>query len=327
MRVDAGGWAGRIASLALLAAACGSTAGTTAQTAADAFTFPCRLPFAQTTGPGQWQGGFVDLPSGAFTADPNAPQIPGSYDRVVSRWLPVPRNLVAPDGLRYAYTTGGMGTTPGPPRLHIVDAATGVDKVMPLGLPQQGAYWVADYARDGIYIESGWEVMTYGFWRVDPTTGTLTDLGKQEHFIDDGTGRAWVSVFDSRDPHPAPSAMTGDPLPNEVGRRDLKTGAVAVWFYHPGFNVAFTRAFVGGGALIRVEPSLTNGGANGGHEYWLASAAGTARLIAHIESGGESVADSHGIWMGGSDGLYLITRDGQVKKMSSRLGNPGAGCL
>jgi hypothetical protein len=155
----------------------------------------------------------------------------------------------------------------------------------------------------------------------------MTDLGKQEHFIDDGAGHAWVSMFDSRDPHPAPSAMTGDPLPNEVGRRELKTGSVAVWFYHPGFNVAFNGSFVVGGALIWVEPSLTNGGANGGHEYWLASAPGAARLVAHIEGGGESVADSHGIWMGSSDGLHLITRGGQVKRMSSRLGDPGAGCL
>src|SRR5712691_574172 len=285
--------------------------------------FSCRLPFIRDVGAGHWQDGFLDLPSRAFSADPSAPPQPGYYDRAVSRWLPVGRQAVAPDGWHYAFTAGGNpSTTPGPPRLHIVDAATGGDKVIDLGLPEQLPYGVVDYAADGIYVESNSEgVVLNGLWRVDPASGRVTDLDKQEHFVDDGTGHAWVSVFDSRDPHPAHSAMTGEPLPNEVVRRDLKTGSVEVWFYHPGFNVALVGAFVGGGLLVWVEPN------SGPHEYWLVTVPDTSRLIAYIEYGGGSMADTHGIWMGSNNGLYLFTREGGVARVADLPGDPANGCL
>lgn len=302
----------------MLLVACGPAAS---HTSADPFTFSCRLPFAQMTGPGQWQSGFIAFPSGTFSADPSAPPNAGYYDTAVSRWLPAGANSVARDGRHYAYMTGGMGTTPSPPRLHIVDAASGVERVIGLELSDQIPYGVEDYAPDGIYLASGWEGATFGHWRVDPATGTVTDLGKADHFVDDGTGHAWVSAFNSNDPSPAPNVMGGPPLPNEVGRRDLNTGAVEIWFYHPGFNVAPAGAFVGGGILAWVEPPL-----GGHHEYWLVTSPGASRLVAQIDGGG-GVADSHGIWMGSLDGLYLFTRDGQVKRMSTELGNPGAGCL
>jgi hypothetical protein len=217
--------------------------------------------------------------------------------------------------------SGGMGLTPGPPRLHVVEAATGVEKVLPLALGDQQPYGVEEYASDGIYIGSGWEGVTFGRWRVDPTSGALTDLGKQEHFIDDGTGHAWVSMLNPDDPSPAPNVMGGPPLPNQVGRRDLNTGLVEIWFYHPGFSVAVAGAFPGGGILAWVEPPL-----GGHHEYWLVTSPGLARLVAQIDTGG-AVADSHGIWMGSTEGLYLFTPDGSAKKVSSELGDPVGGCL
>jgi hypothetical protein len=284
--------------------------------------FSCRLPFVRDIGGGRWQDGFLDLPSGAFSADPTAPAQPGYYDRAVSRWVPVGRQAVASDGRHYALMTGGNpSTTPGPPRLHVVDAATGADNVIDLGLPEQQPYGVEDYATDGVYVASSWEGVANGLWRVDPANGTVTDLGKQDHFTDDGTGHAWVSTFDPRDPNPARSALSGLPLANEVVRRELKTGAVEVWFYHPGFNVALQAAFVGGGLLVWVEP---NGGL---HEYWLVTAPGTSTLVAHIDYGGSSMADTRGIWMGGNNGLYLFTRAGGVARVSDLAGDPANGCI
>jgi hypothetical protein len=238
---------------------------------------------------------------------------------------------VAPDGRHYAYMTGGIGVTsspPGmgltfsPPRLHIVDAATGAERVLALALTDQQPYGVEDFAADGVYVGSSWEGVRYGIWRVDPANGNVTDLGKQDHFVDDGTGHAWVSQFDSRDPNPAPNAMGGLPMPNEVGRRDLKTGTVQVWFYHPGFTVAVAGAFVGGGVLVWVEPST-----GGGHEYWVVTSPTDSRLVAHLENGGGVMADTHGIWMGASDGLYLFTSEGSFKRVSDLLGDPGNGCI
>jgi hypothetical protein len=64
----------------------------------------------------------------------------------------------------------------------------------------------------------------------------------------------------------------------------------------------------------------------GHHEYWLVTSPGLARLVAQIDTGG-AVADSHGIWMGSTEGLYLFTPDGSAKKVSSELGDPVGACL
>lgn len=286
-------------------------------------SFSCRLPFIRSVDPGRWQGGFIDFPSRSFTADPSAPPNPGYYDRAVSRFLPVGRNAVSPDGRNYAYMTGGNPSlTPGPPRLHIVNAATGAETVIALALSDQQPYGVEDYAADGIYVGSGWEGVTFGRWRVDSAHGITTDVSNQSYFADDGTGHAWVTVLDKRDPHPAPNVMGGDPMPNEVVRRDLTTGAVEIWFYHPGFNVAQAGAFIGGGLLVWVEPPL-----GGNHEYWLVTAPDVSRLIVHLDGGGGSLADSHGLWMGSSSGLYLFTGNGGVARVTDLPGEPANGCL
>ena len=67
-------------------------------------SFSCRLPFVQSLAGGHWQAGFINLPAGTFIADPNATSNSGYYDRAVSRWLPVGREAVAPDGFHYAFT-------------------------------------------------------------------------------------------------------------------------------------------------------------------------------------------------------------------------------
>jgi hypothetical protein len=186
---------------------------------------------------------------------------------------------------------------------------------------EQQPYGVDEYAADGIYIGSGWEGELFGRWRVDVGTGRVSDLGTQDHFVDDGTGHAWVSIFDPGDPKPDRSGMSGTPLANEVVRRELKTGAAEKWFYHPGFTVALAAKFVDGALLVWVEPKA------GSHEYWLVSAPGKARLIAYLDYGGTSMSDSHGIWIGSRSGLYLFTRDGGVVRVSDLAGEPANGCL
>jgi hypothetical protein len=196
----------------------------------------------------------------------------------------------------------------------------------PAGGPRHpNVYAVEDYAADGIYIRTGGEGASSWQWRVDPASGIITDLGYTHgHVVDDGTGHAWVSVFDSRDPHPTLSALDGSPMANEVVRRNLSTGADEVWFYRPGFNVGLAGAFVGGGLLVWVEPS---------EEFWLVTTPGTSRLISTIDGPDhEGLADSHGLWLGSGSsvvnpGLYLVARDGTIKRVSDLLGRPANGCL
>lgn len=289
--------------------------------------FACRLPFLRQLDAGRWQAGFLTLPSGNFDADPGLPP-PGYYDVAVSRWLPVGRDAVAPDGLHFAYTTGGAPSqAPGAPRLHVVSAATGAERVIELGLPDDQPYGVEDYATDSsIYVGSSWEGGVIGNWRVDLASGRVVPLGGGELLLDDGTGHAWRSIVDPRDPQPARSAMSGEPLPNEIVRSDLKTGVDEVWFYHPGFSLAIAGTFVGGGLVVWAEAdTMTHPDA--AHEYWMVSAPGQSQFVADIESGGQTMADSHGIWMGSSDGLYLFTVSGRVRRVSDLPGDPANGCL
>ena len=289
--------------------------------------FACRLPLVRQLNPGHWQAGFLTLPAGTFAPDPNPSAPTGYYDLAVSMWLPVPRNAVAPDGLHYAFMTGGSPSqTPGPPRLHVLTAATGVDKVFDVGLPGDAPYGVEDYAADGIYIASGWEGSAFGNWRVEPASGAVVSLGTAELHHDDGTGHSWLAAVDPYDPKPATSAMSGGPLPNEIVRRDLKTGHDEVWFYRPGFSVGIIAAFLDGKRLVIAAPAISSG-PQGVAEYWLLSAPGRSQLIAHINYQGQAMADRHGVWIGGSDGVYLFTAEGRVHRVTDVVGEPANGCF
>src|SRR5215475_3877115 len=92
----------------------------------------CRLPIASGDAPVDGRtadgtaghGGFVRVPGGAFTADPASL---GTYDRAVSRWLPVFRAWVSPDGTKYAWSEYRTATGPVTGIVHVVDAASGAE--------------------------------------------------------------------------------------------------------------------------------------------------------------------------------------------------------
>src|SRR5260370_33291271 len=64
--------------------------------------FSCRLPIVTP----DIHGEFVSFPSGSMRIHPQAQALASRfafyYDRAVSRWLPVQREAIAPDGKRYA---------------------------------------------------------------------------------------------------------------------------------------------------------------------------------------------------------------------------------
>ena len=90
-------------------------------------------------------GAFVDLTSDTLTSDPASAQVnsmvgPGRelvdqayglyYERAYSRWLPVRRNAVSPDGTHYAYTDRPVMTQQSPPAratTHVVAVQTGAE--------------------------------------------------------------------------------------------------------------------------------------------------------------------------------------------------------
>ncbi|HEV2027073.1 MAG TPA: hypothetical protein VGS16_00905 [Candidatus Dormibacteraeota bacterium] len=90
--------------------------------------FSCRLPIMTPDS----QGAFVSFPAATASLDPQGrPPVDHwglYYDRAFSRWLPVPRQAVSPDGKHYAYGERGADQTQ-VARMHVVDIVSGTDHV------------------------------------------------------------------------------------------------------------------------------------------------------------------------------------------------------
>lgn len=286
----------------------------------------CRIPvYAQTAG---IPDGFISFPSGTWTSTGTSGGY--YYDYAVGRWLPVPRQAVAPDGRRYAYTEG-WGLSPSTaPRLHIVDAATGHDLHV-FTMPEVQPFVVVDFAGDGVYLIIAYEGVAPGVWRVNPITGGASKVS-DGYYIP--AGPTWFSVVDPKDPNPVRSAESGQPQPDRVDYRDA-AGQTTTWFYRPGYAVAW--APFSGLSEILVEASRSF--PDPVLEYWLVGGPGQATRLAagpmdpsnpfDALYGGiySAISDSYGVWMGGSDGLYLIGPTGVIIRAYGQAAFPANGCF
>jgi hypothetical protein len=212
----------------------------------------CRLPFTTFAATG-----FIAVQDGAFTADPSSatqpdPSRPGfvrtlaspalygpegtgqeTYDWRFSRWLPVPNELVSPDGSQYAYSelipnpaSQGWG---GPPPLgtlvHVVDVATGKDHVVNQSADVLSA---VTFKPEGIYLTQPTAlvdtVVPFYVWLLDPATRSVHKLlgGKS---VGPGTtsftaGTLWIMSTDPNNPKGTPKLL----------RVNLSDGAQSTWF-------------------------------------------------------------------------------------------------
>ena len=78
------------------------------------------------------------------------------FDLAFSKWLPVDRNAVAPDGRHYAF---GSQTAQGQPQLHVVSVPSGNDSVY--NLPSNmydaiGGIYVIDFQPNKVYMACSW---------------------------------------------------------------------------------------------------------------------------------------------------------------------------
>ncbi len=273
----------------------------------------CKLPFF---GSGQRVvGGVISFPTGEFKEDPSSELVRdqargswrtvaepplygdssnGSYDRTKGRWVPVPAAQISPDGSRYAYTEATVAFPAPPSRIHVVDMATGNDRIV----YSQGNYRVAVYAAEGIYLVHHLPQTdsSDGLWLLDPGQGTLKQMAADRREWDaTATGAAWSIDLDSTDPHPPQGGMSPA---NRVLRMDLPQGTITPWFYRPGKQVSVLGFDGKGSPLVAVtasgtvEISLVTG-RDSGRPISSGPTIGSPNSLVFL---GPPVGDEHGVW-------------------------------
>ena len=276
-----------------------------------------------TTGRGLYEpgGGFSSIASPARVNTTAQPVLVGAtsgyFDAQAGRWLPVPSAAwISPDGSRYAYI--GLDL-PERRELHIVDVATGRDRLLQL---PQGFWWLLAFTTQGLYMNQQYEGVGPGLSLVDPDTGAMREVFADDVVYAVSGSVAWTAVWNSADKLPQPPGMGGGR--NEIDRRDLVTGARTTWLYAPGTN-AFVVAVVGDTPVISTWDGVTT-------KFVLASSPGEAVPMAfpfnmdQYPTYSGFIADPQGIWVGSSDGVYLWTaRTGGIL-VSEQAGTPAGTC-
>ena len=293
--------------------------------------FKCRLPITLFSGAVR-SGAFIDFPSGAITADPASVEVnvipkPGReledksyalyFDEAYARWLPVNRNAVSPDGSHYAYIDEGVGGA-GWDDLHVVDVKTAVDQQYAVG-PADLHFVVVDYAAEGIYFRDRGSIGSDFFDPVKLEQHLAIDEGNYQGSA--GNGFFWEGVTNPKDPNPV-TANAADEL-DKVSRVD---GSRVAWFYRPGTSVHFLTQDPKGHPIVVLSTAATNS-----EEFLYVSSAGVSREILHVGNGApaisDPIADSHGVWFGAPDGIYLYTEKDGLRQVSRQGGIPANGCF
>jgi hypothetical protein len=278
-----------------------------------AFTASCKLPVSWADATGHVSDGFVSFPGASFAADSSASGLVRpyggtwiSYDTLMRRWLPADRLMVSPDGTTWLYGTPGTSMI-----YHAVDVRTGTDTTL----------WGSDkmFRLIGLDIKDAYAMLdgTGGahLWRLplDGTDGSQIRVSGTWQFVNGGA--VWGTG--------AASLPAGAPF--TLQRLDLQKNTVTTWVQlsGPGSLVGFD----GRGA-----PIVQVGGRGG--DIIVASSPGVQRPVAHaftFAKGPDGIAslpvlgDSYGIWLPGTDGLY-VSVNGVASKQSRVQAFPAGPC-
>jgi hypothetical protein len=290
-------------------------------------SFSCRLPISIPVGTTTTRNAFIAFSSTSVTIDPNG-NGGVSFDRAFSRWLPVGRQAVSPDGTHYAFTD--LGQQPDQFAIHIVDVASGQDHAFPINAGAAGFSVqpvIFDYAAEGIYVGQAFEGPVPGLWLFDPATGSIRQVTKVSVELNAGRGIFWFDDLNPADPNPVKSIMRI--LPDQIWRLELQSDHRIIWLDRPGTGLAV----VGIDTHDRPLISAVHDGRNvldPTAELLLSLDDAKQRsiykgAIAASLSGG--ITDEHGVWFGTPQGIYLYSDVDGLQKVSNQPGTPANGCF
>ena len=244
-------------------------------------------------------GGWIQFPSGAFTADPKSNvTLPGgmygqglSWNALMNTWVPANWYLVRQDGQVYAYVKwdGGM-------RVWIARSNGATDPLAPLPAGSN-SYSLISAEPEGVYVSA--QDGQGGLWLLD-YTGKIRQVYATGFWQLAAFGYAYGTV--------TPYVPQGGT--NIIIRLNLKTGQTASWFSETNFEARVV------GITLAGVPIITTGD---GYmvKVWLARAqADAGPLLLYQYTGGQpgsmpyalsALGDQTGIWVAMSNGLYLWT--------------------
>ena len=235
----------------------------------------CALPvfWHSTTVQGEVDTAFLVYPTGTLVGPSqklgNAAS--ATYDAAVGRWLPVGPEAVSPDGSQFAYadydlppnpaagmagngaprSAGALATTG---RVHVMDARTGVDRILFSGSP---TYSVVGFTTDGIYLARVAITMdgefSSGLFLLPLAGSPIAAVPGGDRGLDRGgwtivAGAAWGTEYSA--------GLGGLPLGNELVKLDLHTGIVTVWLTKAeGTSVWMDGFDSAGNPLVTATPS------------------------------------------------------------------------
>ena len=278
-----------------------------------------------------------------------------TYDAQVGKWVPVPRSALSPDGRYYAYlaqTTGVPGETASM-SLHTHEIVSGKDRVLwegggspmgpnfvtwlpggiyfstvlgdatgPVG-PGFSAIYVADPNKPGIPRRVGPNPPPQ-----PPSPGQPTFSGP-DMFTLVGGGAAWAmgQRIQTEAPSPDKPPAPGSFGPDRIIRMDLRDGSVSTWYSVSTTELVSLAGLdeQGRPILALFQPTFKKDAAalNGPPpvRMLLLTGAGQTTEITSanpdFHPGTPPSADSHGIWFGSWNSLWLYTQGSGFRQVAT----------
>jgi hypothetical protein len=218
-----------------------------------------------------------------------------SYSVVLQTWLPARPEMVAPDGMHYAYMAPDRS-------IHLVDPKTQTDQVAIASNPND--LNPIGYSTDGVWLVQG---PGPGLWVLDPATKAVTQVrppSAQEFWGLMRGGAIWGANT---------GGGVGAPPPSALLHFDLKTHAVTTWYSKPGGTVQLAAVDAIGAAAILVSSGSTT-------TVFSVTAPGVASTLS-LPSGTRpsdlmpQETDSHGGWIVTPSGIYLFALKSGVQRI------------
>jgi len=240
----------------------------------------------------------------------------GGYDWAVKRWLPVRSTQIRNDGREYAYAepykANSTDASANATHIHVVSLVDGSDRVIYSGPPRA----VVSFEPDGIYataIRYYSDNVVYGLWRLDPVSGASTEIPNvRGGWVEVVDGTAWTD-----------GAGAAGTIYRGPTRIDLPAGSQQPWEDMGGLGWLWFAGLDSRGNPLGVQYIFGGSKVSGGLVAYIAPKFRVP--IAHVDFHQFSITDSHGTWLAGPDGIYLLDANDELTKVSDVTGGTVAG--